>query len=311
MTRLSDKVIIDRTFPQDKSLVADFELPEIEATIRDKAYDVIYEKAYICPCKGSGSPGHLNVCRNCGGSGWIFANPTKTRMLISGIAADGKLKEAALREWGMIDGGVVKVTALNADKFTYMDRITVLDATAEHNQIIYPTLTDDDTTLFAFTKYNIISINFLGLFVDSNTRLTKLTEPTDYSFDENIVTLSAAYNNMADLNLTIRYSHQPVFHIIDIVRESMTSSKGQYRQNMKRMLMPVHATAKRAHLIKDIENYGGDRLLDNSWLPNTCEVPDLTKFQRQLRYASAQEIFNNLTQQQMDDLDDLFHASSI
>ena len=88
----------------------------------------------------------------------------------------------------------------------------------------------------------------------------------------------------------------------------MTSTKGQYRQGQTKMLMPVHAIAKRAHLIKDVENYGGDRLLDNSWLPNACETPDLTKFQRQLKYATAQDIFDNLTAQQIAALDILIHS---
>jgi hypothetical protein len=266
MTRLSDKTIITQNLPGTRSLPADFALPEIEATIRDKGYDVIVEKVLLCPCKGKGNPAHLSVCVNCGGSGWLFVNPTRTKLIISGLAADAKLKEAALREWGLVDGGTIKVTAINDNKLTYMDRITVLDATSEHNQILYPVMKDDDSVRFVFTQYDIVSVLFIGLFVNQSTKLTKLEPDTDYTFENNIITLTAAHNGTSAMNLTIRYVHKPVFHVIDILRESMISTKGQYGHQTK-LVMPVHAIAKRAHLIKDAENLDGDRLLDNSWLP--------------------------------------------
>lgn len=308
MTRLSDKTIIQRQFNGNKSLRADFNKEEIDATIRDKSYDTILEKAYLCPCKDQGNPAHLNTCKNCGGSGWIFANPTRTRMIISGVAADGKLKEAALREWGMVDSGVAKITATNDDKFSYMDRVTVLDAIGEHNQILYPKLNDDETSFFAFTKYNILSIDNIAFFNGIDVKLTRLFEPIDYSFENNIITFASGYSAITNFSASIRYAYRPTFHIIDIMRESMMSTKGQYQQGQTKMLLPVHALAKRAHLIKDIENYDGDRLLDNSWLPDSCQAEQLTKFQRQLKYTSAQEIYDNLTTQQITDLETLIHS---
>ena len=305
--RLSGKTVIEKQLPGNKSLPADFVLSEIEATIRDKGYDVIVEKAYLCPCKGKSTPAPLNVCRNCGGSGWLFANPTKTKMIITGITSDSKLKEAALRDWGMIDSGTIKVTALDSDKLTYMDRIVVLDATAEHNEILYPTLNDTDTSLFAFTQYDILSVDFIALFQGTNVALQRLSEPTDYSFIDNIITLAASYNNLTNSSVTIRYQHRPVFHIIDVLRESMTSTKGQFGSQQK-LVMPVHAIAKRAHLIKDIENYDGDRLIDNSWLPQ-CPSSGLTPFQRQLRYTDVQVIFDGLTAEQIAGLQELIHGS--
>lgn len=314
MTRLSNKSIINRQFGTSKSLQADFVLSEVEATIRDKGYSVVYERVLLCPCKSKDTPAHLSTCDSCGGSGFLFVNPTKTKMIITGIQHDSKLKEAALQGIGLNDFGNIKVTAINADKFTYMDRITILDATAEQNQILYPTLSDDETVFFAFTQYNIISFDFIGLYIDENTKLQRLLEPTDYSFQDNIITLSASLktyltnNNITHPSITVRYTHRPVFHIIDVLRESMTSTKGQYQQGQEKLIMPIHAIARRAHLIKDAENFDGDRLLDNSWLPSACEAEDITTFERQLRYTSAQDIFNNLTTQQITDLDALIHS---
>lgn len=300
MTRLSQKTIIQREFSENNHLAADFNNNEITATIANKGYQVIHEKAYFCPCKSKSGLAHLSTCQNCRGTGWFFANPTKTYMTITSIQLDGKLKEAALREWGNLDLGTVKITAVNGDKFSYMDRITVLDATSEHNEIIYPSLSDDELSMFAMTQYDIVSVNFLGLFVDVESKLAKLEEPIDYSFIDNIVTLTNA--ELENPQLTIRYVHKPSFYITDILRESMTSTVGQSRNTIS---MPIHALAKRAHLIKDIENLDGDRILDNSWLPSTCQVEELTNFQRQLRYTPVSVLWDFLTDNQKTELEAL------
>lgn len=298
------KTVVQKIFPPGQSIPSYFDKQNVDATVRDQSYDVLYEKAYLCPCKSKSSE-HLNTCRNCGGVGWFFVNPLATRFIITGIASDNKLKEAALREWGMIDTGSVNVTGYNEEKFTYMDKITMLDATAEHNQILYPELNDDDTNKFAFTQYKIKSIDYVGLFVSADTKLKKLEDGVDYTFRDNVIELDPIYNDENGIQLTIRYVHNPVFHITDIMRESMTSKKGQLPTGQETLIMPIKAIAKRAHLIKDIENYDGDRLENNSWLPNTCETPDMTAFQRQLRYTSVQTIFDSLTARQKQDLNAL------
>ena len=295
MSRLSQKVIVERGLGHDQYISADFNKSEFDGSLRDKGYSVIHEKAYLCPCKSKESA-HLSTCKNCGGTGWIFANPTKTKMIISGIMADDKMKEGALLEWGMLDTGSIRVTSYNEDKLTYMDRITNLDATAEHNQILYPRMKDDDSQLFVYTKYDILSIDFIAIFDTVDTKLTRLVEVTDYEYRDNVITFDPVkYNDLVDPCITIRYVHNPTYHIVDIMRESATSTKDQ---GLTKLILPIHAIAKRAHLIKDAENFDGDRLLDNSWKPSACETPDLTKFQRTLRYSTSQFIFDNLTTQQ-------------
>lgn len=315
--RLSGKTVINKSIPGSKSLPADFILSEVEATVRDKGQYVIWEKAYLCPCKAEESD-HLNVCKNCKGTGWVFANPTKTKMIVSSIQMDAKLKEAALREWGMIDLGTVKITALNEDKLTFMDRIVLIDATAEHQQILYPKLTDgsdnsnsdsnDDGQLFAYTKYDIKEIDYVALFEGSNVPLKRLIEDTDYTFRDNVLLLQPQYNLLENPCVTIRYIHHPVYHVHDVLRESMTSTQFPLNQGQQKLIMPIHALGKRAHLIKDVENFDGDRLIDNSWKPQQCEDPQVSKFIRQLRYTSAQDLYDNLTSTQLAQLDVLIHS---
>lgn len=307
MTRLSDKTIIQRQLPAGASLPSAFNKAEVDAVLRDKGYNVLFENSLLCPCKSSVTAAALSDCQNCGGSGWIFVNPTRTRMIVSGLVADAKLKEAALRDWGLVDTGTVKLTAYDVDKFSYMDRVTVLDATAEHHQLLYPAASDDETTTFAFTQYNVVSIIFLGAFIDSATKVQKLEEPADYSFVNNVLTFVDP--TLMGKTLTIRYRHRPVFHVTDVLRESMTSTIGQYGAQQQ-LILPVHAIAKRAHLIKDAENLRGDRLLDNSW-STTCFQEAFNKFQRQLRYAPVAFIFATLTDAQKVELAILLGASDV
>lgn len=296
--RLSDKTISTRQQTSANGLAADFNEQDAYAQLKTKGLDVIHEKAYLCPCKSKESA-HRNTCKNCAGTGWIFANPTRTRMVIIGIMADNKLKEGALRDWGMLDTGGVKITALPDDKLSYMDRITIIDGTAEHQQILYPNFTDDVSALFAYTKYNIESIDFIGIFQSETQKLKKLEETTDYNFNNNIITFDAAYHSIIKPAVTVRYVHRPCYHVVDILRESMVSPAVQGTQ---KLVLPVHAVGRRAHLIADAENFNGDRLLDNSWLPNSCEADALTKFERQLKYTSAQDIYDALTEAQRADL---------
>lgn len=310
--RPSQKTILTKPIRPDQSINADFNLSEVESTVRNKGYDCIWEKAYLCPCKSRESD-HLNTCKNCGGTGWVFANPTKTKMIITSIQLDAKLKEAALREWGMMDLGTVKVTALNEDKLTYMDRITILDATAEHQQILYPQLTADkngesesdsglEGQLFAFTKYDIVDIDYIGLFQGAGEKLKRLEYNTDYIYRDNILLLGAQYDALVDPCITVRYVHRPTYHITDLLRESFTSTQFSQNQGQVKMKLPIHALAKRAHLITDAENFDGDRLFDNSWKPLQCDPEPVNKFYNWLKYTSSQEIYNNLTETQRSEL---------
>lgn len=305
MTRLSGKTIIDQARIGPNRPSTDFDKSDFDSAIANKGNTVIFEKAYLCACKSKESD-HSNMCHNCGGVGWIFANPTRCEMIITGIALDNKLKEGALREWGMLDMGAVKVTSYNEDKLSYMDKVTITDATAEHNQIVYLVLDDDNDQLFAYTKYDIVGVDNIAMFVNVDTKLKRLIEGTDYTFRDNVLLFNSQYNSLLNACVTIRYIHHPVFHIIDIVRESMTSPA---KQGTVKLIMPVHAIAKRAHLIANVENFDGDRLLDNSWKATACDQEVLTKFQRQLRYATPQDIYDNLTPLQREELEDILNTN--
>lgn len=307
--RQSQKQIINKTLPTKISVDSQFDKSELDGALVNRGYSTTFEKSFLCPCKGK-SVDHRNTCRNCGGVGYVFVNPTKTRMIITGIHADGKFNQSQFMEWGMIDAGVVTVTALNNDKLSFMDRITLNDATTEHNQVMFPSLTDDETQLFSYTKYDILSIQFIGLFVDVDTPIKKLDQGIDYTWRDNVILFDTQYKDLDEPTVTIRYTHRPMFHIIDILRESMTSKTGSIQTGQQNLLLPIKAIAKRAHLVKDVENYDGDRLLDNSWLPDACESEIESNFVRQLKYTNTQIIYDNLTAFQKTQMDAIINGDT-
>lgn len=254
--RLSQKTLLQRNLGTGTRIPTVFDGGTFEGSINEKGYRVVYEKAYMCPCKGQDTASHLNVCKNCGGVGWIFANPTEMKMIITSIKLEDKLKDGSLTQWGSLDQGFCMVTSYPDIKISYMDRITNIDGTAEHNEIIYPKLNDDEDKVFVYTRYKIESIDYLARFVDQDNPLARIT--SGYVIRDNVIEFDDL--SLHDSQFTIRYVHNPTYHIIDLMRESITS----YNDKTK-IVLPNHGLARRAHLIQDIENYDGNRLLDNSW----------------------------------------------
>lgn len=298
MSRLSSKIVIDRALPNGSSLPVTFIQSEFDATIRDFGWNVIHEKAYYCSCKSKTATVFQTICLNCGGSGWLWANPTRTKMIIHSISNQKKYTQE-----GRQDLGTVQITAYEVDKLSQMDRITIVDATSEHGEVLYPALDDSGTKLFALTKYIVKGIDNLALFVSVGAKLQRLTEPADYTFHDNVIEFSSTYNNLVDPSVTIRYTHAPVYYVWDIARDSMRSFEIGVSGKRSLIVLPIHALGRRAHLVQDLENYDGNRLLDNSWLPTLCDTPEFSAFQRQLRNTSMQTIYDSLSSSQQLELE--------
>lgn len=269
MTRLADKTIITQALsPTNKPVPRFFESDFRDAIIR-QGYDVIHERAIKCSCKGRNSE-HLSDCKNCGATGWIYVNPTKTRMVVQSMSLNPKYES-----WGVYGAEVSSVTALPEDKLSYMDKVTVLGAVSEHSEALHTSILTQgqQQTKYVYTVYNILDIYFVGLFVDSNTKLTKLEENVDYTFSGNKVIFTNE-NLIENSSVSIRYSHNPAYYIQEMVRDTMQVNllKGRIEE---KVMMPIHARAKRIDLFKDRENFSGDRLLDNSF--KVCDPSTITK----------------------------------
>lgn len=239
---------------------------KFDQLIWEKGYPVIHETCLMCPCK-SKTVNQLSDCKNCGGTTYIFVNPVLTRMSLRNMNESTQYKA-----WSIENLGNVGISHLNRNKLMYMDRITLTESKANFNEVRHFKKTDDDI-IFTYLSYHAKSIIFAGLFVDGNTKLTKLVKDEDYTFDGNKFFLTdkyvADYDNEIPYSITISYEHHPQYHIIDLPRQVM-QSRTKTNGVEKVIDLPLHAMGRRAHFVLDTQNIASNRLLDNSYNDLSC-----------------------------------------
>lgn len=254
---------------QGPTSVLGFNQSWFENLIDQKGYNVIHEKALQCPCKGKGTNA-LSTCKNCGSCGWIFVNPYSTRMVLHSMNQDTQFKD-----WGQENLGTVHISVRNADRLCYMDRITLIDSTADFNEVRHFRRSDDGV-LFAYCSYHIKEVNYAGLFLSDSEPLKKLVENTDFTFDGNKIFLNSSYDAFWDeenpFSITLRYVHQPQYHVIDLSRQVANSRIDILDKKAQMVDLPLAAVGRRAHFVLDTENIGFTRLLNNSYNDRGCST---------------------------------------
>ena len=253
------KVIATQTAPTSMNLVRpDFNKDWFEQLVQEKGLDVIHESAVQCPCKVKGTKGNQSTCKNCGGTGWVFINSVKTKMILQSIDLKTNYKE-----WSMENLGTITITARSVDTLAYMDRISVINSNAIHSQIIYPVLASDGK-LFSFLNYFPTEVIDVFVFAGANEKLRRL-EKTEYSITSNKITFDDSLKTITDIKVSVRYKCNVQFHVIDLVREIRNSNVieagGEKLKNF-----PLSAIGRRSHYVIDEPNYLGDYIFDNSYI---------------------------------------------
>jgi hypothetical protein len=236
----------------------DFHKQDFDDLIAQKGRNVLVEKAIQCPCKGEGT-NQQSTCRNCGGTGYAWVNPYTTRMVTQKINLVNDFAP-----WSEENRGFVNLSYNADEELTYMDKITALDGEAIFNQVLF--LKQKGNTVFAYTVYPIKEIKYLAVFIDDVTPYQRLIEGTDYTFQNNVITIindDIIQDSVQTTNITIRYKHAPVFIFVESKRETMETF--EYKDGERLYHMPLSAIARRAHYIPNIENIAGDRLLNNNF----------------------------------------------
>lgn len=235
----------------------DFTLSRFEKLIQDKGVDVIHERAIVCPCKEKGGD-NSSACKNCLGTGWVFVNPIQTKMIVQSMNLSTKFSL-----WSEEKVGTMIVTARYVDKLNYMDRITDLWSESFHSQILYPFIYQDK--LFAYTIYNIESVECLFIFNGTDNKLLKLEVGIDFTYVDNIVTFADKYKNYEHFTVSILFRHQIQYHVLDLVRETRNNQELQDSGLVDENKLPINGIARRSHYVLDSENFGGTLVFDNSF----------------------------------------------
>lgn len=232
---------------------------DFNALIWNKGYEVILEKSVRCPCRNI--PDHQAIvnCRNCGGTGWLFVNPIATSTVLQSMNYDTKFKD-----WGEEKIGMAKLTFQERERLSFMDKVTIQNGEMITTEILHPTLWSTGEYMCR-TIYPIKSIELCFLFkgVDSKLERLRLGEGIEIDKEQYVVIDSSLYQK--DCTISLRYTHSPVFHIIDLPRAVMVSP--EYSKAEGAVIdskFPLLANARLAHLVLDQNNYSGDWLFDNS-----------------------------------------------
>lgn len=239
-----------------------FKKNDFDVTIWNHGYDVIVEKAMKCPCKSKGTD-NLSSCKNCGGSGWFFINPIQTKAILHSMNLQTKFLE-----WTETNVGTVNISVRDIDRIAFMDRISVLQGISTHQQTIFPRRFND--IIFAFLDYTPKEVESVFLFVTANEKLTKLEQGTDYNIVDYKIIFDNKYANIENLTFTIRYTHAPQYHVIDLPRDLMVSTIRTVDNKRAKAQMPVSAVGRRAHFVLDRQSFEGDLYFDNSYEELKC-----------------------------------------
>ena len=249
---------------------ADFNKEDYTTLIEQKGRQVLFEKALLCPCK-SKSTNQQSDCKNCGGTGWVYVNPKKTRMVISAIKV-----VTEYRSWSQETRGMANCSALDCDELSDMDKLTILDGISYFKEVCFFRQDPDNLgTWFTFTNYPIKAMRYCGRYVDNNTKFTELVEGTDFTISGKTITLLTNLPTSDDqVSITIRYVYSPAFVVIDIGRETMQSF--EYSNGTEKLIsLPISAIIRRTHVEFPELNKAGNNILDNNFIEapliiNTC-----------------------------------------
>lgn len=243
----------------------DFNKGDYETLIYQKGREVLFEKSLQCPCK-SPSTNQQSNCRNCGGTGWVFINPKKTRMVVQGVSFTSDFKA-----WSEESRGMINITCSDTELLSYMDRITLLDGMAIYSEAIE--LKQKGSYWFFHSSYPIKNILYLGVFESEDTQIYRIDERNGISITNNLVRIEERLlppNLPTYTTITIRYQHPPVYYIMEMKRETMQSFKFQGGVETNQNL-PLSAVGRRAHYMLTPININGVDIIDNSYIePEKC-----------------------------------------
>lgn len=233
---------------------------DFNSAIWENGFKIRHERAVVCPCKLSGGAADTR-CHNCLGSGWVFINPIDTRAFITSIN-----KSTTYKEWSPQFIGTVAVTMMNADRLSFMDRLTLMERDSVMseglNVQIHPTL----AKRFVFCTYPVDTIESIFILNSVSTPLTLLTA-SQYSINPNNPFIVELAQGVTPIYISITYRHKVTYNVIDIPHDFRISKSYDDNGKKKTEEMPVQAIARKTQYgLGNATNYDGNNIINNSYL---------------------------------------------
>ncbi len=219
----------------------DFDRDAFTAALQSKGYDVVWEQAAFCPNRGRagiGNKDHPIACTFCDGSGWVFHNPKRTRMLITGVS----LQQNFYAQGGW-SSGRVNVTAQPEYRFHEWDRITLCTGVGRFPEI----LRRQPGTDLDKPKYTPLCVAYLS-WIDRSKTLRVFTQEEDFVLtDEGYIQWPDPRKRPDDGSYySISYEYHPRYVIQELSHQHRMSTVKDVHYEF-----PVAGTARLDFLIRD------------------------------------------------------------
>ena len=270
---ITDKTTAYQTPPASMSPHVGWDVNKFETLIQIQGYDAFIDRALRCPCVDKATGQALSTCKNCLGRGWFFVDRTETRLIAQHM--DSKKR---YENWSEVNRGTASITTKGIDKLGFMDKIILTQLEEFYSEIIRPIYFQGE--IIAYPVYEPLKVTDMFLFASDNEKLINIKED-EYVIDGNKIVFDLGIQDkisIDDMNvknkseipisISIRYSHFPVYHVIDVNRELMKVRESRFcsYNDEKLRQMPINVLARKAHYLFDAQKFG-EESFENTVLP--------------------------------------------
>lgn len=257
-----NKAVITQTPASTGNQEVFFDGKQFNDFISAHSYVCYIERRLYCPCINLQTGMPFTDCLNCGGTGKFYIDKQQT--LISCVHMSNRNK---YESWSPVNMGTVSISAMPPDKMGFEDRVTLPELEMWFSEVLSLRLSNDSTTIFAFTKYFPTQI-FEAYYFTSPTAPLTYVNPNLMTINNNqIVFDHATFAPLMPLNISLRYVTNPQYLIIDINRDLVKTvappcsvpANFATKQNL-----PLNYVGKLLHILEDSPSHNGLGLFDNT-----------------------------------------------
>jgi hypothetical protein len=253
------KAIITTTPIVEGREQAQMDVAEFNALIQDKGYKCIIERALQCPCLEPATGNASADCLNCGGTGWFFVDKTDTVLKCTNMNNRNKYEA-----WNPINLGIVNISCRGIDRLGFMDKVTVTELEMWFTQVLKFRKTD--TKVFVFTTYNPLFISHAYAFLDTANPLSPIDESLYTIYDNRIEFDFATFSSVNYDTVTIKYTFNPVYHIIDVNRDMIKQKTIEPCGTVdgSKVMFPLSCVGRLAQYVFEKVSLNNNSLYDNT-----------------------------------------------
>lgn len=181
----------------------EFDIPSMVRFIDDRGIDVLWERAYFCPCLNPES-GHPRMdCPRCHGKGIAYLPAKETKMIIQ-----SQEKGINNIDIGILESGTAIGTTKLEHRISYRDRFTVPEVLMPQSMVYY--VNESRIKKGIPLYYDVKEVTFI-------TTQEDIVREEEYEIKNNRLFLDSKYKNQTvtiNILMTLRYV------VSDILKES-------------------------------------------------------------------------------------------